>query len=158
MAKSVWKALWLMSTEYRGLQEYLMVQKHGGGRMTYKDAAVYHRYTMRHCPHQDRKATGEWVSLPSVRYSKPKRPLPWKEKNMSGVQHPCNVLHYLRKWLSSNDEFFVGMLIVPEKGLCVDIKWINEVKKLLFKGIIVTLRNFYTKYLVIQNILRTFVA
>lgn len=35
------------------------------------------------------------------------------------VQH---VLHYLRKWLSSNDEFFVGMLIVPEKGLCVDIK------------------------------------
>lgn len=50
-----------MSTEYRGLQEYLMVQKHGGGRMTYKDAAVYHRYTMRHCPHQDRKATGECV-------------------------------------------------------------------------------------------------
>ena len=114
MAKSVWKALWLTSTEYRRLQEYLMVQKHGGGRMTYKDAAVYHRYTMRHCPHQDRKATGEWVSLPSVRYSKPKRPLPWKEKNMSGVQHPCNVLHYYRKWLSYSDRIFIEVLIVPD--------------------------------------------
>lgn len=33
---------------------------------------------------------------------------------MSGVQHPCHVLHYLRKWLSSNDDVLVGMLIVPE--------------------------------------------
>lgn len=114
MAKSLRKALWLTSTEYRRLQEYLMVQKHGGGRMTYKDAAVYHRYTMRHCPHQDRKATGGWVSLPSVRHSKTQIPLPWKEKNMSGVQHPCHVLYYLRKWLNYSDSIFIGVLIVPE--------------------------------------------
>lgn len=33
---------------------------------------------------------------------------------MSGVQHPCHVLHYLRKWLSSNDDVLVEILIVPE--------------------------------------------
>lgn len=55
--------------------------------------------------------------IPSVRYSQTLRPLPWKEKNMSGVQHPCHVLHYLRKWLSSNDDVLVEMLIVPEMYL-----------------------------------------
>ena len=45
-----------------------------------------------------------------------------EKRNMSGVQHPCHVLHFLRKGLSSNEEVLVGMLIAPEKGLCVDIK------------------------------------
>lgn len=31
-------------------------------------------------------------------------------------------LHYHRKWLNSNDGILVGMLIVSEMGLCVDIK------------------------------------
>lgn len=39
-----------------------MVQKRGSERMTDKDAAVYHRCTMRHCPHQDRKDLRKWLS------------------------------------------------------------------------------------------------
>lgn len=33
---------------------------------------------------------------------------------MSGVQHPCHVLHYLRKWLSCSIGVFIWVLIVPE--------------------------------------------
>lgn len=33
---------------------------------------------------------------------------------MSGVQHPCNVLHYYRKWLSYSDRIFIEVLIVPD--------------------------------------------
>lgn len=114
MAKSVWKALWLTSTEYRGLQEYLMVQKHGSGSMTDKDAAVYHRYTMRHCPHQDWKATGGWVFSSLCSLFQNFKTFAVKRENMSGVQYPCHVLHYLHKWLNSNDSVLVVMLIVPE--------------------------------------------
>jgi len=37
-----------------------------------------------------------------------------KRENMSGVQHPCHVLYYLRKWLNYSDSIFIGVLIVPE--------------------------------------------
>lgn len=114
MAKSVWKALWLTSAEYRGLQEYLMVQKHGSGRWTDTDVAVYHRYTMRHCPYQDWKATGGWVFSSLCSLFQNFKTFAVKRENLSGVQHPCHVLHYLHKWLSRNDGVLVGMLIVPE--------------------------------------------
>ena len=158
MAKSVWKALWLRVQnirDYKSIWCYLSMVVagwHTKMRQYIIDilCGIVHIKTG--------KQLGNEFLFPLFAIPNPKKPLPWKEKNMSGVQHPCHVLHYLRKWLSSNDEVLVGMLIAPEKGLCVDIKWINEVKKLLFKGIIVVLRNFYTKYFVIQNILRTFVA